>query len=183
MTPEERQSKPLKNLEHRGLATVVIPETDPATAQRVKSILDTKIGTTLPTSLDYTNYNGQNYLTSVKDQGSCGCCWSFAATAQYESLLKLNGFSYDLSSQAALECTSYYAPNQRVSDCSGGYFPDPMIFLAKVGSVLSSTYPYISGNYGSGSGFPTTPGICTERNRIFLGEGLINLYASTLTAT
>lgn len=64
--------------------------------------------------------------------------------------------------QAALECTSGYSPNHRVSDCSGGYFPDSLTFYAKVGGVLLSSYPYVSGNYGDGPGNPTTPGICTE---------------------
>jgi hypothetical protein len=58
-----------------------------------------------------------------------------------------------------------------------------MYFLSKVGSVLLSTYPYISGNYGSGKGFPKTNGICTEKNRIFLGSGTINLYSNLLTST
>jgi C1A family cysteine protease len=136
-----------------------------------------KVGVTIPTTLDYRNYNGQNYVTSVKNQGSCGCCWSFAATASYESYLRLAGFSYDLSAEAALECTSDYAPNKRVSDCSGGYFPDPFYFLSKVGSVLDSTYPYINSNYGSGAGYKMTSGICTEQNRIFLGNGTISLYS------
>ena len=70
-----------------------------------------------------------------------------------------------------MECTSAYAPNKRVSDCAGGYFRDPLIFLAAVGSVLGSTYPYVAGNYGSNAGYPHTPGICTERNRIYLGSG------------
>lgn len=114
----------------------------------------------------------------MKNQGSCGCCWSFAATAAYESLLKLNGFSYDLSAEAALECTSAYAPGKRKSDCSGGYFVDPLTFLAQVGSVLDSTYPYVAGNYGSSAGYPSTPGICTERNRIFLGAGTAQIISS-----
>lgn len=146
------------------------------------SALNARVGVTIPTTLDYRNYNGNNYVTSVKNQGSCGCCWSFAATAQYESYLALSGFNYDLSSQAALECTSFYAPNKRVSDCSGGYFPDPFYFLAQVGSVLRSTYPYLASNYGSGPGYPTTPGICTDQNRIFLGSGTINLYAPTFAS-
>ena len=146
------------------------------------SALNARVSVTVPATLDYRNYNGNNYVTSVKNQGSCGCCWSFAATAQYESYLALNGFNYDLSAQAALECTSFYAPNKRVSDCSGGYFPDPFYFLADVGSVLDSTYPYISGNYGSGAGFPTTPGVCTDQNRIFLGTGSVNLYAPLFTS-
>ena len=94
----------------------------------------------------------------------------------------MSGFNYDLSAEAALECTSYYAPNQRVSDCSGGYFVDPLNFISKVGSVLRSTYPYAAYNYGSVPGYPSTPGICSEQNRIYLGAGTVNLYASGLTA-
>jgi C1A family cysteine protease len=85
------------SLAFRGLTTISRPTQDEETSKRVQATLDTMVGVTIPTTLDYTNYNGQDYLTSVKNQGSCGCCWSFAATAQYESLLKLNGFSYDLS--------------------------------------------------------------------------------------
>ena len=115
-------------------------------------------------------------MTSVKNQGSCGSCWSFAGTAQYESLLALNGFNFDLSPEAALECTSFYAPNKRVSDCQGGFFQDTFFFLAAVGSVPLATYPYLAGNYGSGPGYPSTPGICTDRNRIFLGQGSNDIY-------
>ena len=121
-------------------------------------------------------------MTSIKNQGSCGCCWSFAATAAYESYLLLSGHNYGLSEEAALECTSFYAPNKRASDCSGGYFPDPFYFLAAVGSVLRTSYPYMASNYGSGVGYPSTSGICTEQNRIFLGTGAVSLYAPTIAS-
>jgi hypothetical protein len=77
----------------------------------------------------------------------------------YESQLLMKGFSFGLSEQAALECTSYYSPGNRINDCSGGYFEDALIFLSKVGSVLRSNYPYIAGNH-VGAGFPQTIGIC-----------------------
>ncbi len=94
----------------------------------------------------------------------------------------MSGFNYDLSAEAALECTSYYSLNNRVSDCSGGYFVDPLKFLSKVGSVLRSTYPYAASNYGTRSGRPSTPGICSDWNRVYLGAGTVNLYTSGLTA-
>ena len=116
-------------------------------------------------------------MTSVKDQGSCGSCWSFAATAAYQAALKNNGFSYDLSIEASLECTSEYAPNVRQNDCAGGYFPDALNFYSKVGGLLSYKYPYLAANYGSTKGYPTTVGICNDTNRIFLGQGTVNLYS------
>ena len=123
---------------------------------------DTRVSSvTIPTTLDYRNYNGQDYVSAVENQASCGCCWSFAATAAYESHLRMSGHEYDLSEEAALECTTGYAPNYRVSDCSGGYFSDPLYFLGQVGNVLASDYPYISGNHGTGAGFSITPNICT----------------------
>ena len=61
----------------------------------------------VPTSLDYV---AQGKVTSVKDQGTCGSCWSFASVAMMESVLLIRGFSYGLSEEAALECASYYAP-------------------------------------------------------------------------
>jgi len=56
-----------------------------------------------PSALDWRTLNR---VTDVKNQLSCGSCWSFAATAQYESLLSIerNGLLYDLSEQFALEC-------------------------------------------------------------------------------
>eukprot|EP00178_Gracilaria_changii_P010924 TRINITY_DN31588_c0_g1_i1.p1 TRINITY_DN31588_c0_g1~~TRINITY_DN31588_c0_g1_i1.p1 ORF type:complete len:156 (+),score=7.04 TRINITY_DN31588_c0_g1_i1:291-758(+) len=139
---------------HFGLVSHNLAEENVANQRISSSLADIKVATTIPTTLDYRSYNGNNYVEGVKDQGSCGSCWSFAGTDVYQSYLMLNGHSFGLSEQAALQCTSAYAPNQRVSDCSGGYFPDTLTFLAQVGSVLRSTYPYMAANYGSGSGFP-----------------------------
>jgi hypothetical protein len=44
---------------------------------------DIIVGVTIPDTLDYTNYNNTNYLTSVKDQGYCNSGWAFAATGTY----------------------------------------------------------------------------------------------------
>ena len=49
-----------------------------------------------PSSFDWRNYGR---VTPVKNQGSCGACWAFASTGQFESLLAIgtNGTLYDLA--------------------------------------------------------------------------------------
>lgn len=57
-------------------------------------------------------------MTPIKDQGSCGACWAFAAAAYAESKLiiagKYTADNIDLSEQYIFECTTD-------SDCNGGY--------------------------------------------------------------
>jgi len=40
----------------------------------------------LPTSLDWRNYNGHAYIGPVRDQGSCGSCYAFGAVACAEGV-------------------------------------------------------------------------------------------------
>ncbi len=68
---------------------ILMPETQPG-----------KVAATVtPTSYNMVNLG---YVTPIRNQGSCGGCWSFAATALYETNLRLRGYSYELSDQAAL---------------------------------------------------------------------------------
>lgn len=68
----------------------------------------------MPISLDWRQ---SGVVTSIKDQGSCGACWSFATAAYGESRLILNKtktLDIDLSEQYLLSCT----PD---CSCEGGY--------------------------------------------------------------
>jgi len=76
------------------------------------------------------------YATSVKDQGSCGSCWCFAAVGLLESMiLKNDSVEVDLSEQHMLDC------NPWGWGCSGGYWPNDM--LVDPGSPFESCYPYV----------------------------------------
>jgi C1A family cysteine protease len=44
-----------------------------------------------PASLDLRNYNGADYVTSVKNQGGLGTCWAFAVCGAMESDLLMSG--------------------------------------------------------------------------------------------
>ena len=55
------------------------PETAKATPLGIKNIPLLQYST-VPEELDYRD---SSKVTSIKDQGSCGSCWAFAAAAQY----------------------------------------------------------------------------------------------------
>jgi C1A family cysteine protease len=81
-----------------------------------------------------TSYIG--YSTSVKDQGSCGSCWAFAATGLLEcAILKKDGVEVDLSEQHMLDC------NPWDWGCGGGFWPNDM--LVDTGAPYESCYPYV----------------------------------------
>jgi len=69
-----------------------------------------------PSSFDWRSVEGA--VTEVKNQGSCGSCWSFAATAAIETHQFLRTWqAVDLSEQAILDCT--YTPSY--NGCDGGW--------------------------------------------------------------
>jgi C1A family cysteine protease len=93
----------------------------------------------VPSALDWRN-NGGNFVTSVKDQASCGSCWAFSAVGGLESAVmiakKTPGAGLDLSEQILVSCST---GNQ---GCNGGYMDLSADFLKYTGTGLESCYPY-----------------------------------------
>lgn len=94
----------------------------------------------LPSSVDWRDKGG-NFVTTPKNQGKCGSCWSFAMTGALESyvLRKRNtpGADLDLSEQVYVSCSS-------VGSCKGGIlFPR---FLVREGLPQEAAYPYTATN-------------------------------------
>jgi len=62
------------------------------------------------TSFDWRNKNGQNWVTPVENQGSCGSCWIFGATAAFETQINIDAndptIDFDASEQKILSCLS-----------------------------------------------------------------------------
>jgi C1A family cysteine protease len=90
----------------------------------------------LPSSYDSRTYG---YITSVKDQGGCGSCWSFASYGSFESWLKKNFFeTWDFSEN---HLKNYHGFD--FSPCEGGNADMSTAYLARwSGPVDESDDPY-----------------------------------------
>jgi len=114
-------------------------------------------GNDLPTSVDWrSTENPKNTVavTSVKDQGSCGSCWSFGGAATFEGAMCLAG---------SQDCTSWSgASEQQLVDCggndnaalgpyydmacNGGWIDNALYYIMQTGYIDGyDNYPYVSG--------------------------------------
>jgi len=93
----------------------------------------------LPASYDLRAENGGNWLTSVKNQGTCGSCWAFATMGAIESYwLKRNFGLSDLSEHNLASCHSF-----EKDPCSGGNPHMSTAYLTRGdGPINESDVPY-----------------------------------------
>lgn len=115
----------------------------------------------LPKMLDWTNRNGKNYLTRVKDQGECGSCWAFSTLGVIEAIYNIENNKYSTNtvntfiwserrrSKARIAALAY--PNLSEQDliscstagnCEGGWESDALIFAKNRGIVTEECFPY-----------------------------------------
>ncbi|UCD95518.1 MAG: T9SS type A sorting domain-containing protein [Candidatus Zixiibacteriota bacterium] len=100
----------------------------------------------LPVSL---NWEDSGKVTPVRNQGSCGSCWDFAATAALEAVYKIeHDIEYDLSEQQILSCAES-------GSCGGGWMVYNYEHWLDYGAIVESAMPYDGGPYSD-----TIP--CTE---------------------
>jgi len=93
-----------------------------------------KAASDLPVSF---NWDDSGKVTPVKNQGGCGSCWIFCATAALEASYKIyRQVEYDLSEQQILSCVS---PGW---GCNGGWMDNVYNHYKSFGAILESQMPY-----------------------------------------
>jgi hypothetical protein len=85
-------------------------------------------------------------VTPVKDQGECGSCWAFSATAAIESYAHLAGKGLKvLSAEQINQC------DKEDGGCNGGNTESAYEYVKCAGGIeLDSDYPYTSGGGRTG---------------------------------
>jgi C1A family cysteine protease len=86
------------------------------------------------TAIDHTPH-----MRPVRDQGSCGSCWSFATMGTVEGNWNLghtNKLHDHLSTQHLVDCDTSN------NGCDGGWYSGALKFLTKKKAFYEKTYPY-----------------------------------------
>ena len=94
-----------------------------------------------PASVDWRN---KAAVTSVKDQGQCGSCWTFSATGAIEGAWAIaNSQLVDLSEQELVDCATGISYGSH--GCDGGEMEGAFKYVIEKGQCALSSYPYTSG--------------------------------------
>ncbi len=86
---------------------------------------------------DWRDRHGKDWMTDVRDQGTCNSCWAFSAIASLEAYINLyynDTIYYDLSEEEIISCSNM--------GCSGG---DPYYAFDSIkvnGVVNEDCFPY-----------------------------------------
>jgi len=97
------------------------------------------VAAALPTHFDWRQKDGYNWMTSVKNQASCGSCVAFAAVGATEGQLRIQAYNpswgVDLSEQHLFSCGG--------GSCSyGWYISSALNYLRNYGTPDESCSPY-----------------------------------------
>jgi KDEL-tailed cysteine endopeptidase len=94
--------------------------------------------TGVPSSMDWRN---KGAVTSVKDQGQCGSCWTFSATGAIEGAWAIaKGQLVDLAEQQLVDCATGVLYGSH--GCSGGQMEGAFKYVIEHGQCPLASYPY-----------------------------------------
>ncbi|XP_026148785.1 dipeptidyl peptidase 1 isoform X3 [Mastacembelus armatus] len=100
-----------------------------------------KMAAALPEHWDWRNVDGVNFVSPVRNQASCGSCYSFASMGMLEARLRIltnNSATPTLSPQQVVSCSEYS------QGCDGGF---PYLigkYVQDFGIVDESCFPYVA---------------------------------------
>jgi len=114
----------------------------------------------LPASIDWST---KGAVTPVKNQGSCGSCWTFSTTGSLEGAYYLKyGTLLSFSEQQLVSCDN----KDGNMGCNGGWMDTAFTYVKTNGGLpTEANYPYTSGNGATGTcvaGKPLVAGVAPK---------------------
>ena len=94
-----------------------------------------------PSSFDWRNHDGQNWMTSVKNQGQCGSCWAFSAVGAVEAIYNIGWNDPNLD----LDLSEEYLVSDCLwgQTCCGGWQDTALGFIRDDGIPDEACLPYV----------------------------------------
>ncbi|MEA1905543.1 MAG: C1 family peptidase, partial [Euryarchaeota archaeon] len=91
-------------------------------------------------TFDWRNVGGEDWMTSVKEQGPCGSCWVFCATGAFEAQINIDAgdptIDFDSSEQNILSCSGG-------GDCEeGGWVNATLEYIRDIGVPDEGCFRY-----------------------------------------
>ncbi len=131
----------------------------PASVPFEESVLAQSV-ITPPAAFDWRNFQGVNWLTPIRYQGSCGSCWAFDAVGGIEAAINIQNHNpnldYNLSEQYLVsDCSS-------AGTCCGGWHGSALDFARNSGLPDEACMPYADTNCSCGAGCQSTR-VCSNR--------------------
>jgi C1A family cysteine protease len=118
-----------------------------------------ELGKTLPATFDWRNVDGHSYIGPVRNQGGCGSCYAFGASAAAEGVYNFANGLYDAAAVDFSEsfiawCLSRISPySSHFFGCNGAdYDYMELEALVQEGTINESDFPYTESD----------PGTCTH---------------------
>jgi len=104
----------------------------------------------IPSSWDWRNVDGKNWMSSVKDQDQCGGCWAFAFCGMLEARYKIvnedENLEIDLSEQYLIDCEDCTDRDGCGGGCFGGAAEEGCEWVRKYGIPDEGCKPYLEGS-------------------------------------
>jgi C1A family cysteine protease len=113
----------------------------------LRSMAEHDEGIQAPAAYDLRNVGGQNFVTSIKNQGGCGSCVSFGTTATVESTFRVQrgnaAMPIDLSEASLFYCIG----RAEGATCGTGWWPEKALNgYQNIGVPDEACYPYTAGD-------------------------------------
>jgi len=128
-----------------------------------KDNIPVKSSRTLPANFDWRDYNGEDWMTPVKDQGICGSCYAFSAIGMTEAEYNVRSGNPNLDLNLSEEQLVSDCRTVENSGCCGGSLPHAIDFIKDFGVVDEECMFYVDGT-GCGCSGGTCDSICEHNS-------------------